>query len=218
MENQAAQGYVAQLLPCHELFFLEKFCPFPALLGLSKMFFSFMFLWETLTREWDTTSQNSKLHFFLLKPNLTSHLHAIMKPHQFEFDIMFWPISALMSKTMHQSQLTFNTFSDTCLWSCQQLLAAPRGWQGTRKNGGHQFELVAVDPLRFRQLLVLLEKFEDRQLHRLQLLRDLRDLLLVFLTLPANEVQSKRWIRKPVVDVRKVIYVRKLWLTPLVVA
>ena len=136
-------------------FFSLKFGPFPALLGLLKMFFSFTFLWETLTREWDTTSQASKLHF-LLKPNLTSHLYPIMKPRQFEFDIIFWPISAL--KPCIKVNSTFGTFSDTCLWSCQHLLAAPRGWQGTRKNGGHQFELVAVDPLRFRQLLVLLEK------------------------------------------------------------
>ena len=37
--------------------------------------------------------------------NITSHLHAIIRPHQVEFDISFWPISALMSKTIHRSQI-----------------------------------------------------------------------------------------------------------------
>ena len=47
---------------------------------------------------------------------------------------------------------------------------------------------MSVDPLRFRQLLILLQKFQNGQPHRLQLLRDLGNLLLVFLTLPKNGI------------------------------
>ena len=37
--------------------------------------------------------------------NLTSHLHTIIRAHNFDFDIRFWPISALISKTLHRSQI-----------------------------------------------------------------------------------------------------------------
>ena len=35
--------------------------------------------------------------------NLTSHLHTIIRTHHFDVDVRFWPISALILKTTHQS-------------------------------------------------------------------------------------------------------------------
>ena len=40
--------------------------------------------------------------------NLTSHLHAIVRTHHFDFDFRCWPISAVMLKTIHWSWI----------WSC----------------------------------------------------------------------------------------------------
>ena len=34
---------------------------------------------------------------------LGTHYHAIIRTHHFDFDIRFWPISTLVSKTLHQS-------------------------------------------------------------------------------------------------------------------
>ena len=50
--------------------------------------------------------------------SLTSHthLHAMIRTHFLNFDIRFWPIQALMSKTYCQSFLTLGNFSDKCSW------------------------------------------------------------------------------------------------------
>ena len=53
-----------------------------------------------------------------LKSNLMlgTHLHAMIRTHHFDFDIRFWPISALTSKTKHWKKLMFRTFSGMCSW------------------------------------------------------------------------------------------------------
>ena len=50
-------------------------------------------------------THTSKTYHLICNRKNTSHLHAIIRPHQVEFNIRFWPISALMLKTKHQSQI-----------------------------------------------------------------------------------------------------------------
>ena len=49
--------------------------------------------------------------------SLTSHLCNIIRTHHFDFDVRFWPISALMSKAMHQSWIQRWVLSVIYLWS-----------------------------------------------------------------------------------------------------
>ena len=62
--------------------------------------------------------------------NLTSHLHAIIRTHHFNFDVRFWPISALMSKTIQSKSNStlgyFQWYMPMINWYCIKLYQWPR--------------------------------------------------------------------------------------------
>ena len=47
---------------------------------------------------------------------LGTHVHAMIMSHHFDFEIRFWPIRALMSKTLHQSQIWCSVLSVICVF------------------------------------------------------------------------------------------------------
>ena len=64
MENQAAQGYVAQLLPCHELFFLSKIWPFSGSFGAFKNVFLFHVLMRNINTRMRHNITSQQTTFF----------------------------------------------------------------------------------------------------------------------------------------------------------
>ena len=54
-------------------------------------------------------------HTSKLNLTLGTHLHAVIRTHHFDFDIRFWPISTLMSKTLHQSRILRLVLSVICV-------------------------------------------------------------------------------------------------------
>ena len=57
--------------------------------------------------DFDVSVRHCLLSTHTAKLNLTlgSHLHAMIRTHHCDFDIRFLPISALMSKTLHPSEI-----------------------------------------------------------------------------------------------------------------
>ena len=59
-----------------------------------------------------------------LNSTLGTHLHPIIRYHDFDFEIGFWPISALMMKTLHQSWIRRSVLTVIRIHKVQEVLVS----------------------------------------------------------------------------------------------
>ena len=66
----------------------------------------------------DVSVRHCLLSTHTSKSNLTlgTHLHALMRTHNFDFNVRFWPISALMWITLHRSRILRLLLSVICVY------------------------------------------------------------------------------------------------------
>ena len=73
--------------------------------------------YPTSKLDFDVSVRHCLLSTHTLKSNSTlgTHFDAMIRTHHFDFDIRFWPIKALMSNTLHQSQIQRWLLSVICV-------------------------------------------------------------------------------------------------------